>query len=368
MVNKVFDWLRFPLIVGVVFIHCFGKPFDYEALDFTQLSGMDCYNLFRVSISRVLTHVCVPTFYLISGYLFFVGLEKWNNNVYLRKLKKRCKSLLVPYLIWNSITLMLPITNAFIHGGMEGVIHFLESHNYWHLYWDCKKWNLDRTNWLGGVNLSSSPYLVPLWFLRNLMVVVLCSPALYYIFKKLKGWGVLLLSVCYISGVFICIPGFSANAFLFFGAGAFFKMNNIDMTILTYKYRYILYTMAFILWGVCTYFNGHNTPEGNYIYPFFVIVGCMALMNLSSSIVEKNILKMPNIFSKASFFIYLLHTVMVIKLVSKISYKIFGDTNPLLMTISYLFVPITTVIICLTTYYILNKFTPSLCKLLTGNR
>ena len=47
---KVFDWLRFPLIVGVVFIHCFGKPFDFSAIDFGNLSGEDYYNLFRVSI------------------------------------------------------------------------------------------------------------------------------------------------------------------------------------------------------------------------------------------------------------------------------------------------------------------------------
>lgn len=72
---KVFDWLRFPLIVGVVFIHSFGTPFNYEALDINNLYGIDYYNLFRVSISKVLTHVCVPTFYFISGYLFFKGLE-----------------------------------------------------------------------------------------------------------------------------------------------------------------------------------------------------------------------------------------------------------------------------------------------------
>ena len=82
---KVFDWLRFPLIVGVVLIHCFGKSFDYEALDFYHLSSMDCYNLFRVSISKVLTHICVPTFYFISSYLFFKGLETWNRDRWIQK-------------------------------------------------------------------------------------------------------------------------------------------------------------------------------------------------------------------------------------------------------------------------------------------
>jgi peptidoglycan/LPS O-acetylase OafA/YrhL len=158
---KVFDWLRFPLIVGVVFIHSFGQPFDFPAVDFGQLSGTDCYNLFRVSISKVLTHVCVPTFYLISGYLFFVGLEKWDNNIYIRKLKKRCKSLLAPFLIWNTIALVLPLLGAFRHDGWIGVQGFLQEHGYWHLYWDSNQWNLDRTNLLGGVILPQARTLFP---------------------------------------------------------------------------------------------------------------------------------------------------------------------------------------------------------------
>lgn len=47
---RVFDWLRFPLIVGVVFIHCFGKPFEYEAWLYfnTNLYGiyLFCHLLF----------------------------------------------------------------------------------------------------------------------------------------------------------------------------------------------------------------------------------------------------------------------------------------------------------------------------------
>lgn len=365
---KVFDWLRFPLIVGVVFIHSFGQPFDFSAVDFGQLSGMDCYNLFRVGISKVLTHVCVPTFYLISGYLFFVGLEKWDNNIYLRKLKKRCKSLLLPFLIWNTIALVLPLLGAFRHDGWIGVQDFLQEHGYWHLYWDSNQWNLDRTNLLGGGNFASSPYLVPLWFLRDLMVVIICSPILYYLFKKLKSWGLLLLALCYISGVFINKPGFSTTAFLFFGAGAYFKMNNIDVTKFSYRYRKAIYLLAFILWIVCALLNGHETKEGDLIYPFYVITGCMALLNLSACIVDKNLIKMPQLCSKGAFFIYLLHTVMVLRIAKAVALRLFGDTSPLLMTVGYLSVPVMTVTACLIVYYVLNKYTPSLCKILVGGR
>ena len=118
-IYKVFDWLRFPLIVGVVFIHSFGKAFDYEAMDFLNLSGVDCHNLFRISISKVLTHVCVPTFYFISGYLFFKGLETWDAEKYKKKLVRRVKTLLVPFLIWNTISILNALKAAMTEKGMD---------------------------------------------------------------------------------------------------------------------------------------------------------------------------------------------------------------------------------------------------------
>lgn len=145
---KVFDWLRFPLIVGVVFIHCFGKPFDYGAINFMDLTSMDCYNLFRVSISHVASHVCVPLFFIISGYLFFKNM--WSGSVYLTKIKRRARTLLVPFLIWNTIAVLLSVFTSFRQGGLVGIQEFFSDNGYWHLYWDSHVWNVDRTNWLGG--------------------------------------------------------------------------------------------------------------------------------------------------------------------------------------------------------------------------
>lgn len=365
---RVFDWLRFPLIVGVVFIHCFGKPFEYEAINFAHLTGMDYFNLFRVSISHVLTHVCVPTFYLISGYLFFIGMEEWNWNVYLNKLKKRARTLLFPFLIWNTICILLTLFSVIRHEGLIGIQSFFEDNGYWRLYWDCKQWNLDRTNWFGGANSASSPYLVPLWFLRDLMIVCICSPMLYYLFRITKVWGLLLLVICYITGVFIPLSGFSIMAFMFFGLGGYYRINIIDTTKVTYNLRYYIYIVAAILWIVCTMFNGHNTKTGNMIYPFYVIVGCMAIINIATHFVKNNKVKMPAILSNSSFFIYLLHCNIVIGVATTIVWSLFDKTNVVLLLLGYLLIPIITVFMCFAIYYLLNKYTPFLCKILVGNR
>ena len=72
---KVFDWLRFPLIVFVVYIHSFGKPIDFYAIDFSNPMPMDYYNLLRISISHVLTHIAVPMFFLSHVSCFSISFK-----------------------------------------------------------------------------------------------------------------------------------------------------------------------------------------------------------------------------------------------------------------------------------------------------
>lgn len=368
MQYKLFDWLRFPLIVGVVFIHCFGEPFDYDSIDFSQLSSMDFYNLFRVSISQVATHVCVPLFFFISGWLFFNGLEEWHNDAYLKKLKRRVKTLLIPFIIWNTLSVLMSVCSKYHSGGFPAIQEFFSSNGYWHLYWDSHVWNVDRTNWLGLCNPASSPKLVPLWYLRDLMVVMVFSPILYCLLKYTKIIGVLFLSVCYIMGLGIGVPGVSTTAFFFFGSGAYFKLNKIDVTEFAYKYRYIILILALVLWIACTAYNGHNTKMGDYIYPFYVILGGAAVLQSASYIVKNNKLTMSPVLSKSSFFIYLAHLLIFVKVCKKLVSYIVVDGNPLSMSFCYLLVPVLTVLSCLVTYYLLNRYLPRLCAVLTGER
>lgn len=364
----VFDWLRFPLIVGVVFIHCYGSPFDYNALDFKNLSSIDIFNLFRVCISKVLTHICVPTFFFISGYLFFVGMERWNYKKYIEKIKRRCHTLLIPFIIWNTISILVSLIVIFHNNSWKGFIDFFEKNRYLHLYWDCHWWNLERTNWLGGEDPASSPFLVPLWFLRDLIIVTLCSPIIYNLIKRTKVFFLLTLFICYISGVFIPIPGFSAMAFLFFSFGAYVCINNINIMSLSPKYVYIIYMITVALLIICTCLNGHDTPLGNYIYPLFVVSGFISLINLAKSFVENKIFRIPLYFSKSSFFIYLSHTILIIKYTQKLISHFIVKDNVLCMFIGYLATPIITISICVCIYWFLDRYLPSFCSVLTGNR
>lgn len=95
-ISRVISRLRFPLMVGVVFIHSksiFIKP------EMPLLSNIATF------FSSILPSFCVPLFFTFSGYLFFASTPNLTPCDYGRKLKKRFRTLAVPYLFWNSLTI-----------------------------------------------------------------------------------------------------------------------------------------------------------------------------------------------------------------------------------------------------------------------
>ena len=107
LLNKTISFLRFPLTVGVVFIH-----FNLAEHGFTihgVTYGLDhpaWYDFLINFFSEVLPQIGVPLFFIISGFLFFYRVD-FDSNVYQKKLRKRVRTLLIPYLLWNLIAILV---------------------------------------------------------------------------------------------------------------------------------------------------------------------------------------------------------------------------------------------------------------------
>ena len=48
--------------------------------------------------------VAVPVFFIISGYFFFYQTKVFGKETYFKKLKKRIRTLLIPYFLWNLVS------------------------------------------------------------------------------------------------------------------------------------------------------------------------------------------------------------------------------------------------------------------------
>lgn len=148
--------LKFVLILFVVLIHSnFSIHIAYSEEAVTAFDKG-----FSIFYSLVLSNT-VPVFYMISGFLFY-GVK---SGSYKDKLQRRVKTLLVPYLLWNTIALI----TILIKKSPVFADHFP-------VYQDL---HLSLSNVLAGyfsLPWNIYPYDFVLWFIRNLLVVLCVSP------------------------------------------------------------------------------------------------------------------------------------------------------------------------------------------------
>ena len=126
--------------------------------------------------------VCVPSFFALSGYLFFWNApQKPEWRWFWGKIRSRIFTLLIPYLIavviaWLCYYFAIKAAPSMVDGFMGD------------------RWKDPLfVFWTGPVNLS-------LWFIRELMVVVVLSPLVYLIIRYTGWWGVLALGAWWAMG------------------------------------------------------------------------------------------------------------------------------------------------------------------------
>ena len=92
--------LRFPPIIGVIYIHAYGTVIHYSGGSLGTADLNSLTNVIRILLSEGIARTAVPLFFLMSGYLFFATFH-WSQQTYLNKILSRLRSLLIPFLFWN---------------------------------------------------------------------------------------------------------------------------------------------------------------------------------------------------------------------------------------------------------------------------
>lgn len=164
------DLLKVILTVGIVFRHAelVGLEGRSEAFD-----GLTRAMMF-------ITSACVPLFYILSGFLYFRNVpQKADAGFFWKKTRSRLFSLVIPYLIANTIAFVCYwAAHRFAPGMVSG---FLGDN------WK----NPLFVFWTGPVNQS-------LWFIRDLIKAVIVAPLIYLLVRYTRIWGVLALGAVWI--------------------------------------------------------------------------------------------------------------------------------------------------------------------------
>ena len=214
------DFLRFPLIMMVVFIHMSPKTTNLIDAKYDLLSGLGIYNIVKILFSHIIPSIAVPTFFLISGLLFFSNFQEWSWDGYKKKIKSRMKTLLIPYILWNLIPFLLIVGKCFIcdisNGNPTTDTQAFFTNNIWRTFYNFHEWESSNTDWFGNHLSSTAPLNIPLWFIRNLFVISLLTPIIYIAVKRLKTWLITVLFLAYISKIWTHIPCLDIESVFFF--------------------------------------------------------------------------------------------------------------------------------------------------------
>ena len=314
---------------------------------------------------------------MISGFLFFYKIKAWNLDIYKQKLRKRFKSLFIPYILWIALCILqteiFKFLGVLIKGKpISGLWQYIIDNGGIHLFWNSEIWGLNYTNWLGYPTPLSGPTLIPLWFVRDLLVVIIFTPIIHYVIKKFNIIPIIVLGLCYISGIFIRLDGFSANCFFWFSLGAYFSIKNMVNCI--QKIRIPAYIIAICSLLPLIWLNGRKgdgitmNPISNVLYYIYVISAVFSAVSITAVLLRNKKIKVNTTLTKTTFFIFLSHIFILMYVTTLLDKIITPETNYLLQTFSYLVKPILTVIICIAIYKVLHKFFPKILSVLVGNR
>lgn len=322
--------LRFPMIVLVTFAHSYGGVEEGFSL---LASEWNTYEFLKLLVSQTLVKVAMPVFFVMSGYLFFANVDKWDLTTYKKKILRRMKSLLIPYLIWN---LLMAVKLKTFSWSM-----------FW-VYWEPAGRQMD---WFGHEQLMTAPVNMPLWFLRDLMVVSLFTPIIYILVRKLGCWLMAALTVLYLSGVCAFIPGLSAYAMYFFTLGAFISLRKMDLIETFIRFEWPAYGLS-IIFAIAMLLT-YNTSAFSSLMLCFRLVGAVAVFCLAYRILSSTDKRIPSLVCDSAYFIYLAHYVFFFSFVGTTFFSLFGIST-MSLSLHYLLAPLLKVFI-LTTVYITIK-------------
>ena len=344
--NEKVVWISFITSIFVIYIHAN----NLHNVGMNEDENMLGYVLSAVLGNDGIGGIAVPFFFLLSGYRFFCFnvFSLKSIQIIKQKMRRRIKSLVIPYVLWNSIGMLFYIL-------VTRVPFALSIMNEPYIV------EVSIPAILKGVFLYD--YYFPFWFLHDLIILTLCTPFLVRVLRN-KMCNIVLLLV--VAMVYVLAPEnihfwevyiFKAQSLLFFWLGA-------SLSVYGRKNFERPYT------------KGKSLVSCILLFLLMMIRGTsIPMVSKLSLIIEPllywrafDFMRIPRLkwFHRQSFFIYASHlipTIIIMKLLAKLSYG-----NVWAAAIAYIITPG----IVLYIIFILSKslchFMPHVYNILSGGR
>ena len=338
--NKV-KYTSFIMSVFVMYIHAINVSYyNFGTNTITVL-----HYVIRL-LADTLGKLAVPYFFIMSAYWLFRVSEEPSEkkNCIQKKIVKKVKTLLIPYLCWNTIGMVfyMAITRIPFISSMMNNQEVIEI-------------TLDSI--LKGVFLHANYY--SFWYMSDLIVLTAISPLVLQIFQNKKASIAMIFTLFLFAYFGVDFIVFKAESLFYFSLGGYISLYLNDFWSKESKKR-TLYLVVFILFAIMRYFD---TPVvGRIAYIILPILMWKAIdVILPEKLLEHN----PSWFVTQTFFIYAAHLIPITCLGHLLS-KVSGSV--LWATLSYIVAPLITLIFLFIASMCMHRFTPKIYSILCGSR
>lgn len=334
-------------VVAIVLVLLLHSHF-LEAADYTIAQNVQLF-----TGTNGISGVAVPLFYFISGMLFFKNVNQIKDCVL--GIRKRVRSLLLPYIIWNIVFVLWYLFMSYI----PGISGFINSDMLSNFCIDSPITSLEY--------LLLEPAGFHLWFLRDLILYVLVSPLIYIGCKRFPIIGLL--------AFFILFGGIARCGITYFTAGAIvaihYGLDVFDKGLFKNNGFKLILFLLFLAKCIMTVLPSFNTITYN---PYFQQIANMAgiisvwwIYDVLFKVFSKGTYGIILLYiSKFSFFIYLFHE-PALNIIKKMGVFLLGVNNTTLIVL-YLISPLLMVAFAISVAKLFKIVMPKFYSIAVGGR
>jgi len=357
--STTIKFIRLPLAVLVIFVHCSPAAFEGYNIGLGATSFQCVFNAI-VDFMTFVANCAVPSFFLISGYLFFYNVESLNWDVYKRKIFSRCTSLLLPFLFWNLA--------VFIWGLVIVIVNAYKNHCdiYEQLSMELASVSI-RDLFVSYKNTGVPCYMI-MWYVRDLIFLSVISPVFYVLAKYAKFIYPIIAVSLYL---FTCFHWhwLQERSIFFWGIGCWLAINKYDV------YKCLISIHAKILSSIVVIVCMAYVLSSNEIVWIDRLIGIGVVFSFFVGAVvciHKNIMSFFLAYSTSTMFVYCTHILQpankctIAAGVTCLLYEILGWMPFIGPIVCYLCTPIVTALICIFVFKLLMRYFPKFTCVISG--
>jgi succinoglycan biosynthesis protein ExoH len=356
------DMLRFLLIVGLVLLHYGAFP-SSDVSPFEGFKGGEYPVAYFVnSFVLFFSLSAVPLMSAISGWLMFKGFSE-TPAFYWGRLRSRSRSILLPMILWNLLTLCIFLLIFFVspQSDILTIITYDLSQLGPRMVADAL------------VGLGRHPIDFQFWFLHDLFLTVMVMPILGFLLRRMPIVGIVVIGLSWFFDFNMWIF-FRTDVLFFFFLGAYARVSEFDISRPMPRLGSILMA-AFLglaaLRTVGPYFIDDQSQIGFILFDYGTrlmrLLGVVAIWLFAPIILNTSFGRIAASLGPIAFFLHAAHWPMnqFVKMV--IGYAI-PWRNDVTQLINYFATMVITVLLTFLLAKLLNGVAPKVFDIMSGGR